>query len=175
MMLFQSMKTTQKSKKFGNMGHGVGGVDLLWEGRAEKEGEGREKDMLFLEFTWAEIYGAGSWKDGRTNVQSKGDLCAASVCQTPLLDAMSGAGQPHHGIICSGPVSGARETGFSSFFSCLKPSFPKYPVHGVKDPSLNRGVCFSFWGLTQVHKWGCQRGETFVIGSHHGKGKRGNK
>lgn len=66
--------------------------------------------------------------------------------------AMSGAGQLPHGNICSGPASGARENGFSTFCSCPKPSFPEHPVHGVKDPSLKGVVCFGFWDPTQVHK-----------------------
>lgn len=47
MVLFQSMKITQRSKKSGNMGHG-GVVYPFWEGRAEKEWEGVTSDMLFL-------------------------------------------------------------------------------------------------------------------------------
>lgn len=183
MMLFQSMKITQRRKRFGNISCGVGTSSVGGKGR-----EGRGNFRHAFSFLWnlleSPVYGAGCWKAGSKNVQSKGDLCAMSVCQTPLLDAMSGAEQLPHGNICPGAASGDRENGFSSFFSCLKPPFPmlpvhppfpKHPVHGVKVPSLKRVVCFGFWGPTQVHKWGGQRGETFVLGRHHGKGKRENK
>lgn len=46
MMLFQSMKITQRSKKVWKYGPWTG-VNIFWEGRAEKEGEGVTSDMLF--------------------------------------------------------------------------------------------------------------------------------
>lgn len=133
------------------MGRGGGTSACGGKGR---EGRGRGNFRCAFSFLWNllehAVCGAGCWKEGPKNVQSKGDLCAASLCQTPLLDAMSGAGQLPHGSIYSGAASGARENGFSSFFSCLKPLFPKHLVHGVKVPSLKGVLCFGFWGPSQA-------------------------
>lgn len=83
MMLFWSMKTTQRSKKFGKMGHE--GVQLFWGGKGR---EGRCNFRHAFSFLWNSlehpVYGICCSKDQPKNVQSKGDLCAAFCLSDPF-------------------------------------------------------------------------------------------
>lgn len=112
MMLFQSMKITQRSKKVWKYGPWTG-VNIFWEGRAEKEGEGVTSDMLFPSsgISLKSQY-MGQFLEGWTTNPSRVKWIYVQHLSVRPPCWMQCQEQLPHGNICSVPASGVRENGF---------------------------------------------------------------